>query len=383
MIGEGMAYRVLHISDLHLERSFASMGCHGDLARRRREGLRWALRRAGEAAQTARCDAVTIGGDLYEHDRANADTGAFLAKLFAGWGLPVFIAPGNHDPCMRGSLYASVEWPSNVHIFSTPEFEGVDVADGFTLWGLGHDQHSWEGDPLEMRRIERPGRHIALFHGSDLGFVPEGKSPHAPFHATAIKKRGFAVALCGHYHGRRCDPKVGLVYPGTPEPLAFDETGVRGPVVVDIKEDGDVEITPLNLNLWNAVTAECDLTDAATSADATDLVINAASAATSSLDPALTLLRIQLTGATSFATSLDTKTVEDQIRDAWSLASIQVIDKTEIALNAKAISKEPSVRGEFARLMLEEIAGSPDARTAQDALRYGLEALSGVEVKLR
>ena len=378
-----MAYRVLHISDIHLERSFASMGCHGDLARRRREGLRWALRRAGEAAQTAHCDAVTIGGDLYEHDRANADTGAFLSKLFASWDMPVFIAPGNHDPHMRGSLYASVEWPSNVHIFSTPEFESVDVADGFTLWGLGHDQHTWDGDPLEMRRIERPGRHIALFHGSDLGFLPEGKSPHAPFHSTSIKKRGFAVALCGHYHSQRCDPKLGLVYPGTPEPLAFDETGARGPVVVDVTDDGVVEMTPLNLNLWNAVTAECDLSEISTSADATDLVIDAAKAATAGLDPTLTLLRVNLGGETSFSTTLDTKTVEDQIRDAWSVASVQVFDKTEIALNAKSISKESSVRGEFARLMLEEIATSDDPQTTEDALRYGLEALSGTEVKLR
>jgi DNA repair protein SbcD/Mre11 len=379
-----MAYRVLHISDIHLERSFASMGCYGDLARRRREGLRWALRRAGEAALTAQCDAVTIGGDLYEHDRANADTGAFLSKLFGSWEMPVFIAPGNHDPYMRGSLYASVEWSPNVHIFSAPEFESVEISEGFTLWGLGHDQHSWDGDPLDMRRIELPGQHIALFHGSDLGFLPEGKSPHAPFHAPSIKKRGFSVALCGHYHSRRCDTRLGLVYPGTPEPLAFDEAGTRGPVVVDIDDDGSVVMTPLHLNMWNAVSVQCDLTDASTSADASELVIDAAKTATAGLDPTLTLLRVQLDGATSFSTTLDAKTVEHQIRDAWGLASVQVIDKTEIALNAKAISKEPSVRGEFARMMLEEIAGSDhDQQTAEDALRYGLEALSGVEVKLR
>jgi DNA repair exonuclease SbcCD nuclease subunit len=378
-----MAYRVLHISDIHLERSFASMGCHGDLARRRREGLRWALRRAGEAALTAQCDAVTIGGDLYEHDRANADTGAFLSRLFSSWEMPVFIAPGNHDPHMRGSLYASVEWSPNVHIFSTPEFTPVEVAEGFMLWGLGHDQNSWDGDPLDLRRIERPGQHIALFHGSDIGFLPDGKTPHAPFHSTSIKKRGFAVALCGHYHSQRCDERLGLLYPGTPEPLAFDEEGTRGPVVVDINDDGSVLMTPLHLNMWNAISVQCDLSSATTSADATDLVVESAKDAATGLDPALTVLRVKLDGATSFSTTLDLKTVEHQIRDAWGIAAVQVIDNTEIALNAKAISKEPSVRGEFARFMLDEIARSDDSQTAEDALRYGLEALSGVEVKLR
>jgi hypothetical protein len=33
--------------------------------------------------------------------------------------------------------------------------------------------------------------------------------------------------------------------------------------------------------------------------------------------------------------------------------------------------------------MLDEIAAAHDPQTAEDALRYGLEALSGVEVKLR
>ena len=48
-------------------------------------------------------------------------TGRFLAETFAAWRpLRVFIAPGNHDPFMPGSLYRTTEWPANVHIFSSP-----------------------------------------------------------------------------------------------------------------------------------------------------------------------------------------------------------------------------------------------------------------------
>ena len=86
---------LLHIADLHLDRAFAGMGCQGDLAIRRRLGLREALRRAGQTALARGCVAVTIGGDLYEHDRAGADTALFLVETFASWApMEVLVAPG-------------------------------------------------------------------------------------------------------------------------------------------------------------------------------------------------------------------------------------------------------------------------------------------------
>ena len=99
-----MTIRLLHISDLHLDRAFASMGCQGELARRRRQGLREALTAAGRLAEAQGCAAVTIGGDLYEHERAGVDTGRFLADTFASWQpMRVLVAPGNHDALMPGS----------------------------------------------------------------------------------------------------------------------------------------------------------------------------------------------------------------------------------------------------------------------------------------
>ena len=112
-----MPLRLLHLADLHLDRAFAGMGCHGDLARRRRQGLRDALRRAGGEAQRRDCQVITIGGDLYEHERAGPDTGRFLAETFAAWRpMRVVLAAGNHDALLPGSLYARTEWPDNVHL---------------------------------------------------------------------------------------------------------------------------------------------------------------------------------------------------------------------------------------------------------------------------
>src|SRR5437016_333592 len=134
-----MTFRLLHLSDLHLDRTFAAMGCQGELARRRRIGLREVLLRAGDAAREQRCEAVTLGGDIFEHDRAGADTAQFLADTFASWSpLPVFISPGNHDPLLPGSIYLRTSWPANVHIYQENQLRPVPLKDGLNLWGLAH-----------------------------------------------------------------------------------------------------------------------------------------------------------------------------------------------------------------------------------------------------
>ncbi|HEY0410776.1 MAG TPA: metallophosphoesterase, partial [Candidatus Dormibacteraeota bacterium] len=300
-----MPFRLLHVSDLHLDRAFAGVGCFGEVARRRREGLRDALRRAGEAARQTGCDAVTIGGDLYEHEHAGLDTGRFLVDLFASWQpMRVFLAPGNHDALLPGSLYERMRWPANVHLFTGATLEPAPLADGLSLWGLAHRDPAWSGDPLEGPEVGS-GVHLALFHGAELGGRPPGKSLHGPFQAERIARRGFAAALCGHYHRRRVDPVARLLYPGSPEPLTFDEEGGRGPVVVEVSERGVVEYQPLTLNRWTAVQHDCDLAGSGSSGEAVERARVAAREALAGLAPERAMLRLSLRGEVDPDLALD------------------------------------------------------------------------------
>lgn len=384
-----MSYRILHLADLHLERAFAGMGCHGEPARRRRQGLRECLRRAGDVAAARSCDAVTIGGDLYEHDRAGAETGRFLAETFAAWQpMLVAIAPGNHDPYMPGSIYAGTEWPANVRVFKESTLVPLALEDGLTLWGLGHVEPAWQGDPLAKPAPDSAGGvHLALFHGAEIGSRPAQKSMHGPFRAEDIRARGFALALSGHYHRRRLDDAAGLLYPGTPEPLGFDDTGGRGPVIVEIAPSGRVSLEPLSLNSWSAVRVECDLDGATGLSSVADRAVAAALAGTAGKDPERTLLGIELAGEVPCGLAPDVYSLETALREATSLAAVRVRDRTTTDLDITAIATERTARGAFARTTLTAIAGAQadpgEATLLQDAMRYGLQALSGVEVGLR
>jgi DNA repair exonuclease SbcCD nuclease subunit len=382
-----MSTRLLHIADLHLDRAFAGMGCQGDLAIRRRLGLREALRRAGQTAAEAGCAAVTIAGDLYEHDRAGAGTAAFLAETFASWQpLHVLLAPGNHDPLMSGSIYSRTDWPSNVHLFATDGMTAYELADGLTVWGLAHLEPAWQGDPLAGAVVGGDGGvHLAVFHGAELGSRPDGKSIHGPFRAADIRSRGYAAALCGHYHRRRVDDASRLLYPGSPEPLTFDEAEPRGPVIVTVAGDGTVTHQPVDDNRWHARTVVAEVGGARSLSDVVDSACAAAALACAGLDTERTMLRVDLRGEIDHAVPADTFTVETCVRDGCAVAGVRVRDLTSPTIGLAAISAETTVRGAFARA-IAEVSESADAearRVLDDALRYGLQALGGAEVGLR
>jgi DNA repair protein SbcD/Mre11 len=382
-----LTYRLLHLADLHLDRAFAMTGCQADLARRRRSGLRDALRLVGETAQAEGCSAVTIGGDLYEHERAGVDTGRFLATLFASWRpVRVFLAPGNHDALLPGSLYRRTEWPDNVHVFAEAALAPVELEDGLALWGLAHREPAWLGNPLAGDHAPSEGVHLALFHGSELGTRPEGKAIHGPFRADQVREQGYRAGLCGHYHRRRVDEASGLIYPGTPEPLTFDESGVRGPVLVEIAGDGAVRPTPLSLNRWTVVTASCDVSDASSTTDVIDGATAACIAAGAASDAERTLIRLDLTGALDCAVSIDASSVEAEARDRSGTALVKIRDLTTQAVDLALLAEERSARGAFVRATTASLqaAGEDGERELlRETLRYGLEALAGAEVGLR
>jgi DNA repair protein SbcD/Mre11 len=381
-----MSTSLLHLADLHLDRAFAGMGCQGELAIRRRLGLREALKRAGRTAQERGCAAITIGGDLYEHDRAGADTAIHLADTFASWApIEVLLAPGNHDALLSGSIYSRTEWPANVHLFDGTELRPHALADGLTIWGLAHLEPAWQGDPLACAPVGGDGGvHLALFHGAELGSRPDGKSMHGPFRAADVRERGFTAALCGHYHRRRIDEASGLLYPGSPEPLTFDESEPRGAVLVEVAGDGSVTYEPLTDNRWHARTALADVSQARSLADVVDAACAAAAVACGGLDPDRTMLRVDLVGEIDHTVSTDTFTVETSVRDGCGAAAVRARDLTTPGLDLASISGD-GVRSAFARAVAEaaEAADEGQRGVLDDALRYGLQALGGAEIGLR
>ena len=362
-----MAVTIVHCADVHLETAFTDL--RG--GRRRRAALAEAFTRVVDLALRRHADALTIGGDLYEAERAGPQTARFLAAQFARFGGPVFIAPGNHDPHAGGSLLARGAFPPNVRVFNEATWLSYPLADDITLYGFAHTPAE-PGPPFASARFERAGTRIALAHGSDTARCPPGKRVTAPFTARAVIESGATLLLTGHYHGgyveRTADGRPVFAYPGSLEPIKFGEGDRHGALVVTV--DGSrVEVEQVDLNRTRVHDLACDL-DGAESEYAVLALVEDTLADLGADD----YVRLRLVGRPQHGTRVDPALVTD--RFAAALGTFDVLDDT-LAHDYEALAREPTVRGHVVRDLLEAAHTDPEAA---EALRYALAAFDGTEI---
>ena len=375
-----MALRILHFADLHLDASFAASGMPPSVASRRREDLRGALRRILALAVEREADVVTIGGDLYEQDRCTMDTGNFLREQFARLApTPVLVAPGNHDPWLPHSLYRQIEWPSNVFIFNEPSPQ-PHVVGGVTFWGAAHCSPSVRENMLVGCKVPCTGTHVLLLHASDTAAVPPGKPVHCPLNSSDVTASGFRLALLGHYHGARLTPsgRPLLCYPGSPEPLGFDETGKRYALFVEIEGD-DLRAELVALEHSAYVSLSVDVSSATTREDIREQIIKLAQE--KDLDRAYVRLRLVGTLHPDVEVNLDALALDLSERFAF----LDIQDRTSPAYDLEALKQDLTVKGAFVRKMLDAIerrASSGERDVAEAALYLGIQALDRKELRL-
>src|ERR1700712_1772396 len=121
----GAKTTVVHAADVHLETAFTEV--RGGA--RRGAALADAFARIVDLALERRADALTIGGDLYEAERAGPQTARFVFAQLARLGGRVLIAPGTHDPYSARALYARDARPPNVRVFAEPAWTPYPLAD--------------------------------------------------------------------------------------------------------------------------------------------------------------------------------------------------------------------------------------------------------------
>lgn len=363
-----MATTIVHAADVHLETVFPDVRGGGA----RRAALADAFDRVVDLALERGADILTIGGDLYESERAGPATARFLFAAFARFGKPVFVAPGNHDPFAARSLYARDDLPPNVRVFADASWTAVPLAHNLTLYGFGHTPAE-PGRPFAGASFDRSGVRIALVHGSDEERCPPGKRATAPFNAAEIRAAGATLALTGHYHGGSIvsdDAGPVFAYPGSPEPIKFGERGEHGALVVTVNDDATIAIESVPL----ARTRLVDLTISIDDASDESAVIAACERALAAFGKN-DFVRATLRGTVQQGTRVNRPLLAD--RAGAGLGALDLIDHSVIADYA-AIAHESNVRGRaVAELLAAADGGDDDARRA---LALVVAAFDGAEI---
>lgn len=374
-----MAYRILHSSDLHLDASFAADGITSDIGAWRRSDLRATIGRILALARERRVDAVTIGGDLYDQDYVLPDTGEFLAQQFVRLApIRVFVSPGEHDPYTTRSLYALTRWPSNVHIFTQSQLDTIQLTADIHLWGAAHPAPS-DNRVVERIRVNQPGIHLLLLHAAERDDAKSGIEAHFVVDASSVHNAGFDFTLLGHRHTARVWPDEAprCVYPGSPEPLCWDESGGGHNVVLLTVDEGQIRFEQIPVSQWRYWTTEVDLTDSCGPDDAIQRIRRALSTAPGGPDERL-ICRVILTGLPDF--DLDCVALTNGLE---TKAHVQL--KTRLALrhDFDQLAVEQTVRGLLVRRFqtrLAEVRDPGDRQAILKALALALDALDGRQV---
>ncbi len=366
--------KIIHTGDIHLDSPFTASNPVD--AEKRRNALRSAFSSLMLYAKTEKTELFIIAGDLFDDDCVTKDTVMMLCKEMSLMpGCTFVITPGNHDPYCETSPYKLVKWPENVIIFKNLALEYVELPDkNVRVYGSAYFSDSKEGFAPEQLKCIRDEKINILVHHGDLD---KQNSPYCPITKEAIKQSGFDYVALGHIHKGTEAEKLQdttFCYCGCLEGRDFGETGYKGAVVGEIDKSG-CNLRHVRFCSKRYEKIEIDVTGANSFADC---IANIVEKSLGYGDD--TLLRIELTGVTDASFNVDENAVRNAVTHPFS---IEIKDNTLALLNIASLDNDKSLAGEFYRALKDKLFSEDETekQTATLALKYGLRAIYGMELK--
>jgi len=355
--------KLIHAADFHLDTPFRALP--PDKAAERRSEQRELLSRLSGLVAEEKCDLVLLSGDLFDGDRVYYETAQALVRTLGQLSVPVFIAPGNHDPYAARSPYLTFSWPDNVHIFTSPGMESVALPGlSAVVHGCAFTSKIRDDDPLSGFSVPEDGAlHLLCVHG-DVG---NKTGRYAPIDPASLAATGAHYAALGHIHlasGLQRAGSVPWAYPGCPEGRGFDETGDKGVLCGTVSRDNvDLRFISLCKRRYEIQTVEVGENPEA-----------ALKAALPSA-PVGDISRIILTGE-SGPEGLNLAPLEAMASPLFY--SVALRDETRVRRDLWDRAEEDTLAGLFLRGMRVRISACEDESeraVLENAVRFGLAAL--------
>ena len=196
------------------------------------------------AAKDTQCDLVLLSGDLFDGAYTQESLSA-LKNALEDVRIPVFIAPGNHDPIGTGSPWTGEVWPANVHIFTKNTIGSVSLPElNCRVYGAAFTGPNAPA-LLEGFRAECEETYaVCVLHGDPT----QKSSPYCPISSDQVLSSGLDYLALGHIHkgGEFTSGSTLCAWPGCPQGRGFDELGAKGVLIVTLGEGAHSEILPLD-----------------------------------------------------------------------------------------------------------------------------------------
>ena len=222
--------RILHTADWHID---APLRSFTDQQRRElRASLMELPGKIADLCLKEGCDLVLLAGDVFDGPYTREGYEAVYRAL-ERMEVPVFIAPGNHDPYRDASPWVREPWPDNVYLFRRQEISSFAIRElDCRVYGAAHTGPECPG-LLENFQAQCAERYALLVLHAD---PTDPHSPYCPVTAAQVRDSGLDYAALGHIHAMgQFEAGAGVcVWPGCPMGKGFDETGTKGVCIAEL-----------------------------------------------------------------------------------------------------------------------------------------------------
>lgn len=374
--------KILHCGDLHFDTPFGEG--HILFKEKRKEDLKETFETIVKKARDEKVDLLLLAGDLFDNRTVMKSTLDFIRdKLREIEHIRVFISPGNHDPYNEKSFYALVNWPSNVHIFKE-ELERVYIPElNVAVFGVGFT-YNYHRESLIRDFNEKFNSkdstiiNIMVLHGEiSVG----GGNEYNPITLEDIGNTNMNYIALGHRHrfsGILREKDTYYAYSGNPEGRGFDEEGDKGGILGDIYLD-KVDLQFISLCKRRYIVKEVYISDIHHYSNLAECILN-------SIDEEerkINLYKIILKGELKEDFIINMDILHERIEKNFFYVKLE--DKTTIEVDYEDLAKENSLKGVFAKKMLERISLEESELEKEKlfrALKIGLQALTDREVTI-
>ena len=356
--------RIIHCADLHLDAKMESR-LGPEKAKQRREELLHTWDRMAAYAVEHGVSVILIAGDLFDTRRVRRTARKRVLQTMATYPEIDFVyLRGNHDDSEFRAVNEGEALPSNLKFFSDREWTSYDYGDvvisGMEITTENKDTYA------SLLSLDPSRLNIVTLHGQETNYA--GKDTACPVNLPALRGEGIDYLALGHIHAyrrMRLDDRGVACYAGCLEGRGFDECGDKGFVLLEIE---DHKVTDRFVPFAGRRMMEVPL--AVTTADDMPGVIARAEEVLASISPR-DLVRLLLTGSYAMEEPIEPARLIERFEGRFFYFTVK--DRTHVAVDASKYEKDPSLKGEFVRLVLQEDL-SAEERSAVMAL--GLSALS-------
>ena len=345
--------KIIHCADLHLSSPIKEFS--GDIAKKIKTEVRNAFSRLVTYAKTNGVSVILLAGDVFDEKKAKKDDINFFYKVIEeNADIHFLYLRGNHDQMGEEREFPNLkkfssEWQK--YTYGDVVIAGIEIAP--------ENNSSY----YATLSLDAKKKNIVMLHGQVGGDI----------NIVKLRDKNIDYLALGHIHqygDGEVDRRGRYAYSGCLQGRGFDETGVKGFILLTVEDKVFYEFIPFSE--WNIETVQLDVGGLSDSYSISRLAEKEIPFQKDFV------YRIELVGEVDAEVEMDGIVLDLERSLGAHCAHVRVKDRTKKKIDYTAYDGDNSLKGEFVRTVRASEEHTEEEKA--QIIAYGLKALAGREV---